>query len=1227
MAGVNSAPTLRELLLLPERVNPSDFVLRLSEGVANPEETLKEYVVTPQLVQCFDRALGLIQTALETNTSRATYLHGSFGAGKSHFMAVLYLLLSGNLKARGIAELAPVVERHNRWTQGKLFLLVPYHMVGAESVEERMLGGYVDHLRKLHPERPPAGLYRSDTLLENARELRAQMGDDLFFAALNRIRRDEWGALGSAWTADSFERACRAHPLDEERVRLVGDLAATLLSSARQTAGFVSLDDGLAIMSAHARSLGYSALILFLDELILWLATKSADVAFVTREAPKLVKLVEAGTGSRPLPIVSFVARQRDLRSVVGEHALGAEVKNFEDALAYFEARFDKITLEDRNLPAITGKRVLRPRSETARQLMDQAFEATMRIRDSVREILLTNEGDRQEFRQVYPFTPALVKTLVGVSSALQRERTALKIMMQLLVSQQDTLRLGDLVPVGDLFGAMQEGHDPFSRQMQEHFEKARKLWEHKLKPIIEQSAGVRYEDLGELPADDPRVRRLKADERLVGTLVLSALVPEVETLRGLTPRRLAALNHGSIKLPIPGGEPNEVLNRVRDWASKVGEVKISGDGVDSVVSVQITGVDTSLIVANAGHEDNTGNRIQMLKRLLFEELGMEYQSALILEHKLTWRATARFAELRFANVWEAGDATLRSAGDMWRVVIDFPFDRDHHTPQDDLVRLAQYRQNTTEPSRTLIWLPSFFSLATQSELGRLVVLEFLLSSEERLKQYSSHLSAADRAEARNLLTNQRDQLRERLKRALRQAYGAQNAEPGVLDPAHELEKIQQFQSLDTGLKLRPPVAADLRGALKELLEQALAYQYPAHPDFREDEVRITDALVRRAFDALREAIGTPDQRLTIDRETRRQFRPLLEPLMLAHVGEQFLVVERHWLDHFDRREAERGGGAITVGQLRKWIDEPKPMGLPANLQNLIILTYALQTDRLLTLHGAPFEGTVTNLRDDIVLEQQEVPAQEMWDTVVHRAGQIFGVTISPLPTLANLQRLDADVRDVVRRCREPLSSYVAKLRPVLQRLNTEGEPPARLRTAEAVQTLIAEVEQTRKSLELARRIQTAAVVTSETAMGVALKQAGGIHAALDRLNLALFESLARIEDEPRATVARGILRQLREALREDEHVTSLDDVVRKLEEQATRLILDVPRPPIPLPPPIGEEVPLPPPKPGKLVVASGRKAAKGLAGWKEVAREIESNMADDTELVISWEILREQTQ
>ena len=113
-------------------------------------------------------------------------------------------------------------------------------------------------------------------------------------------------------------------PHGEERSRLVGDLITQYFSAYRSLAAsgesFVSLDDGLSIMSRHAQALGYDAVILFLDELVLWLASHAADVNFVSREGTKLVKLVEATNADRPVPLISFVARQRDLRDLVGEN-------------------------------------------------------------------------------------------------------------------------------------------------------------------------------------------------------------------------------------------------------------------------------------------------------------------------------------------------------------------------------------------------------------------------------------------------------------------------------------------------------------------------------------------------------------------------------------------------------------------------------------------------------------------------------------------------------------------------------------------------------------------------------------------------------------------------------------------------------------------------------------------------------------------------------------------
>jgi hypothetical protein len=62
---------ISDILDLPEKVRKGDFVLNLSKGVTEPEKTLEQYVVTPQLVTCFDDALGFIHSAVDACNSKA----------------------------------------------------------------------------------------------------------------------------------------------------------------------------------------------------------------------------------------------------------------------------------------------------------------------------------------------------------------------------------------------------------------------------------------------------------------------------------------------------------------------------------------------------------------------------------------------------------------------------------------------------------------------------------------------------------------------------------------------------------------------------------------------------------------------------------------------------------------------------------------------------------------------------------------------------------------------------------------------------------------------------------------------------------------------------------------------------------------------------------------------------------------------------------------------------
>jgi len=314
---------------------------------------------------------------------------------------------------------------------------------------------------------------------------------------------------------------------------------------------------------------------------------------------------------------------------------------------------------------------------------------------------LLTSEGDREMFRKLYPFSPALVQTLIAVSSVLQRERTALKVMMQLLVEQRDTLKVGDILPVGDLFDVIAHGDEAFSQDMAIHFDNAKRLYHQKLLPLLEKLHG-RREDVERLSYDDPRQVAFRNDDRLVKTLLLAALVPGVESLRALNAERLAALNHGTIKTPIPGREGQEVLRRCRSWAASVGEIRIGEEAANPTISLQLSGVDTETIIEQARREDNQGNRIRRVRQMLFEQLAIDREHEFEQSHDFLWRQTKRSWIVLFRNIRELPDTSLDNADARWKLIIDYPFDEAGHGPRDDLSRVQAFRHTHPGGTKTL---------------------------------------------------------------------------------------------------------------------------------------------------------------------------------------------------------------------------------------------------------------------------------------------------------------------------------------------------------------------------------------------------------------------------------------------------------------------------------------------------------------------------------------------
>ena len=1226
---------ISELLDLPDHVRKGDFVLNLSKGVTEPDKTLEQYVVTPQLVACFDDALGFIRSAVDSVSSKACYLHGSFGSGKSHFMAVLHLLLQHNTAVRSLADLGKVCGKHD-WVESKKFLLVPYHMIGARNMETAILGGYVDHVMELHPTAPLPGVYLADEIFKNAQQHRQVLGDDKFFEQLNQGQKgggdSRRGKLAAAWSAARFDAALKAPPSSEERSRLVGDLVQYVFPAFKGIAqgkdeAYVDLDVGLSIISAHAKTLGYDGLILFLDELILWLATHSADLGFVQKEGNKLAKLVESRKSERPVPIISFVARQRDLRDLIGDNVTGVDQLNFSDVLAHWEGRFHTITLEDRNLPVIAQKRVLRPKNDAARAELDEAFEKTAQVRAEIMEVLLTRESDRAMFKMVYPFSPAMIQALVAVSSALQRERTALKIMLQLLVHRRDTLRLGDVIPLGDLWDVVAHGDEAFTDVMRVNFDNAKKLYQNKLLPMLEQQHQIDLEvdrdRAKSMPEVAEKLQRFENDDRLVKSLLLCALVHGVEALNNMTCMRLAALNHGTIRSRIPGREHQVVAQKLGTWVSMSGgAIRLSDDPINPTVSIQLSAVDTESIIEKARGFDNVGTRQFKIRQMLFKSLGIPEQDELFMAHGFLWRGSKRSCDLLFTNVRTLTDEALRSTED-WKLIIDFPFDSEGHSPVEDLDRLDKFRERN-ERQRTLVWLPSFFSARTQGELAKLVVIDRLLLGNN-LDQHSEHLSLQDRQTARLLLQNQQSALSQRLLQAVEAAYAIRSEPtPGTLDASYDLSETH-FQSLFPTLVLQRPVGANLGEALEHLLDQALSHQFPKHPKFGQ-EVKLGKDL-RQVLEVCQEAARTHDGRVYVeDKGVRQKLRNICNPLDLGQMSETHFVLDAFWKNHFNRLLAQSGQPHPTVGELRRWTDQPDERGLQHDVQNLLILVYADQTNRSFVRYGSNYSASLDSLPNELDLQEEVFPPLQDWHEAVVRVADIFGHAISKLLNASNLTTLAAKVKESISECKLDADSLPDRLQLVMKNMGvpeSESVTCDRVRTAKAVKALLAGCDN-KEAAPLVSVIAHAKLETHSTSMAKSLKSAKPILDCLRATRWDLFTAVAQVQGE-RKTDADLLMQDVWSWLKTDEHALATG-LATKLSEGEGRAIKLLTPPKVVDPNPKLPELELPKAKPGWRQVGSATKSrlsnSESISETRALLQKLEQN--PKLRLTVQWNLEEE---
>lgn len=605
--------------------------------------------------------------------------------------------------------------------------------------------------------------------------------------------------------------------------------------------------EGLLRLTEHVKNQGFGGVVLLIDEFLLWLAEKSGN-EFV-QQINYLNVVVDHTGGQRALPIFLFVARQRNLQEffpdMVGENKI-------HEHLDHHAKRFEVTKLQDVELRHIVKGRVLKPRD---RAVVAETLKSLAEKHEKVLPALLSG-ADIGYLKDVYPFHPALIEMLVDVTSLMQRERSALRLLYELLVVHYPGLPLGEFLPVGSAFAAIFPEAGVEASQKVDLMKDIHQQYYMRLLPAIRQ-------------LELPDAARRRALDQLVKTVLLAEVSPRLKQ-GGMMVERLVQLNEVDVDGETFRGQVGPAYTDLAALSQQVPDLQVKGTGRTAEICYVLGRVSFSELVARArAKSQGETQRFDVfwgaLKKALefvdkkgFEEGGLNEG-----EYELTWRKTKRKGAVKFGNVREMeGDDFVPPEG-TFKVLLDYPWDKDGHSVDEDRHKAAQVRKNKGA-LYTACWLPRHLSSAELGILTELSAVKYLASGPGQ-EDLLGTLGASDKSKVLEQAGIRRAHLEAQLEELLKEVY-IQHGE---------------FYGLISEMESRVP-----RGTLIENLEHVATLlmdrRYPQHPPFRAEPKKADlELLLKWMVDA-----GDTHASLAFDEATGKVLRSLGEPLELVNLGQ-----------------------------------------------------------------------------------------------------------------------------------------------------------------------------------------------------------------------------------------------------------------------------------------------------------------------------------------------------
>jgi len=960
--------TITDAFDLPraQDIRAMGFVIKLREADAGSDEVKKlvnDYVITPAVEAELPRILDDMKQVFDRGEEYGRFIHGSFGSGKSHFMTMLAMLLENVapawdkfrpiLKAHRDALAAKQREAsdHEAWLPSSKLLVVRIHMLSVGGRDTGLDRAIYDSFNNALKQRgkEPFEFLNTESIFEEVRREATEYGDLVW------KRLEGAGIVGGR---DDFESIATGSAKARER------FARVWLEHKGRDVAQAGIDpdwtEGLRRMGDHAKAQGYGGIVLMIDEFLLWLAEKSGQ-EFV-REINNLNVIVDHNTGQRPAPVFVFIARQTYIKEFLPDLADEAKIM---EQLDHHAKRFEVTKLQDVELRHIVRGRVLRKKDPSA------IAKAVAEIQSTHSKLLpaLLAGAEPGYLEDVYPFHPALIEMLVDVTSLMQRERSALRLLYELLVLHYPKLPLGEFLPVGSAFAAIFPEAGVEASKKVELMQDIHRQYYSRLATAMQRM----MEDEASFDQE-----RCKALDQLVKTVLLAEVSPRLKQ-GGLTIERLVQLNSVDVEGETFRGRVGVAATDLLTLSQKVPDLQIAGQGKTAIVRYVLGRVSLGEILTRARTKvDNSAQNFKTFWAALKSGLGIASSRGFEDggpnegDWDLLWRRTKRRGRIKLGNVREMSYEDFDPPAGTFKILIDYPWDDPGHTVDEDRLKATNVRKKRGS-LHTVCWLPRHMSPTELDVITSLSAVRYLLS-EPGQEDLLETLSGPDRSKVLEEAGVREHTLTGQLTDLLKKVY---------IDHG-------EFNALITDVDSSRPHET-LERNLEHISMLLMDRQYPQHPNFlAEPKKADLNALLQWMVSA-----GEKNVSVAFEENTGKVLKNLGQPLELVNLGQTKAALRldsRYIKDVLQRADKDSVAWAPIAEHLRE------TYGLQSRVIDLFLCFLCKRDHRALSEPDGDLVEVSIGMSPStrIRLQRAQLVSAPAWHTLRELGHQLFDVPQPP---------------------------------------------------------------------------------------------------------------------------------------------------------------------------------------------------------------------------------------